>query len=133
VCAGSTTPSVVIVSLLLFDKPWFLKLRENLLLHSSYLPLGVPNGLVIHHAQGQSGRHQRHQLLVNLASSAIFLAPLPGKREDFCEGSSSHTHSLLCYLFCFTLFYFTCIAFYIKNPKKLESLVAVFTCLLSFC
>jgi hypothetical protein len=25
-----------------------------LLLHSSYLPLGVPNGLVIHHAQGQS-------------------------------------------------------------------------------
>jgi hypothetical protein len=23
-----------------------------LLLHSSYLPLGVPNGLVIHHAQG---------------------------------------------------------------------------------
>jgi hypothetical protein len=54
-------------------------------------------------------------------------------REDFCEGSSSHTHPLLCYLFCFTLFYFTCIAFYIKNPKKFESLVAVFTCLLSFC
>jgi hypothetical protein len=25
-----------------------------LLLHSSYLSLGVPNGLVIHHAQGQS-------------------------------------------------------------------------------
>jgi hypothetical protein len=23
-----------------------------LLLHSSYLPLGVPNGLIIHHAQG---------------------------------------------------------------------------------
>ena len=24
-----------------------------MLLHTSYLPLGVPNGLVIHHAQGQ--------------------------------------------------------------------------------
>jgi hypothetical protein len=24
-----------------------------LLLHTSYLPLGVPNGLVIHHAQGR--------------------------------------------------------------------------------
>jgi hypothetical protein len=47
VCAGSTTPSVVTVSPLLFDKPWFLKLRENLPLHSSYLPLGVPNGLLI--------------------------------------------------------------------------------------
>jgi hypothetical protein len=55
VCAGSATPSVVIVSPLLTDiKPWFLKLRENSLLYSSYLPLGVPNRLVIHHAQGQS-------------------------------------------------------------------------------
>jgi hypothetical protein len=25
---------------------------ENQLLYSSYLPLGVPNGLVIHHTQG---------------------------------------------------------------------------------
>jgi hypothetical protein len=30
-----------------FDKPWFL-LRENLLLYSSYLPLGVPNGRVLY-------------------------------------------------------------------------------------
>jgi hypothetical protein len=30
-----------------------------LLLRSSYLPLGVPNGLVIHHAQGQSARHKQ--------------------------------------------------------------------------
>jgi hypothetical protein len=28
------------------------KLRENKLLYSSHLPLGVPNGLVIHHASG---------------------------------------------------------------------------------
>jgi hypothetical protein len=35
-------------------------------------------------------------------------------------------------LFCFTLFYFTCIVF-IKNPKKIESLVVVFTCLLLVC
>jgi hypothetical protein len=50
----SASPSVIIVSPLLFDKPWFLKLRENSLLNSSYLPLGVPHGLVIHHAQGLS-------------------------------------------------------------------------------
>jgi hypothetical protein len=32
-------------------------------------------------------------------------------------------------LFCFTLFILPA-SFYIKNPKKLESLVVVFTCLL---
>jgi hypothetical protein len=29
--------------------------------------------------------------------------------EDLCKGSFSHTHPLLCYLFCFNLFIFTCI------------------------
>jgi hypothetical protein len=36
---------------------------------------------------------------------------------------------LLC---CFTFFILPAL-FFIKNPKKIESLVAVFTCLLSFC
>jgi hypothetical protein len=35
-------------------------------------------------------------------------------------------------LFCFTLFILPA-SFFIKNPEKLESLVVVFTCLLSFC
>jgi hypothetical protein len=30
-----------------FDKPWFLT-EGKLLLYSSYLPLGVPNWMVIH-------------------------------------------------------------------------------------
>jgi hypothetical protein len=48
--------------------------------------------------------------------------------EDLCKGSFSHTHPLLCFKFCFTLFLLA--SFYIKNPKKLESLVVVFTYLL---
>jgi hypothetical protein len=35
---------------LLIDKPWFLNWGKILLLYSSHLPLGVPNGLVIHQA-----------------------------------------------------------------------------------
>jgi hypothetical protein len=70
-----------------------------LLLHTSYLPLGVPNGLVNHHAQGR--------LLythITIGSSNLFLAPLPGRKEDFCEGSF-RTHILyFVLLFCFTLF-----------------------------
>jgi hypothetical protein len=42
-----------------------------------------------------------------------------------------HAHPLLCLLFCFTLFYY--LHCFIKNPKKLESLVVVFTCLLLVC
>jgi hypothetical protein len=37
-----------------------------------------------------------------------------------------HTHSLLCYLFCFTLFIFTCIVL-LKPQKKLEFLLVAFT------
>jgi hypothetical protein len=44
------------------------------------------------------------------------------------QGEFSHTHPLLCFKFCFTLFLPA--SFYIKNPKKLESLVVVFTYLL---
>jgi hypothetical protein len=43
-------------------------------LHSSYLPLGVPNGLVIHHAQGRL-------LLQPLHATAYFLAPSPSSTE----------------------------------------------------
>jgi hypothetical protein len=65
----------------------------------------------------------------NSGAATSFLAPLPGRKEDFCEGSSSHTHSLLCFIVLLYFIYFTCIAFYIKNPKKLESLVVVISLL----
>jgi hypothetical protein len=60
----SASPSVVIISPLQDRHTLVSKLRENLLLHSSYLPLGVPNGLVIHHAQGLTAPTSttRHQL-----------------------------------------------------------------------
>jgi hypothetical protein len=42
----AASPSEVLAFSYWFDKPRFL-LRENLLLRSSYLPLGVPNWVVI--------------------------------------------------------------------------------------
>jgi hypothetical protein len=89
------------------------KLRENELLYSSHLPLGVPNGLVIHHA-----------------SSSFSGAVAGEEEEDFCEGSF-RTHILyFVLLLCFTLFILLASVF-IKNTKKLESLVVVIS-LLSF-
>jgi hypothetical protein len=105
-------------------------LRENQLLYSSHLPLGVPNGPVINHAQGPL---------------AVFLAPLPGIEEEEEAPSSTRHHwggsrrllrgeffahtSFTLLLLCFTLFIFTCIVFFIKNQKKLESFVVVFSLL----
>jgi hypothetical protein len=65
-----------------------------------------------------------------MQQATYLLAPLPGRRvEDLCKGSFSHTHPLLCY--CFALLYlFLPALFYIKNPKKLESLVVVISLLL---
>jgi hypothetical protein len=47
----SASPSVICLLLSRSTYLGFL-LRENLLLYSSHLPLGVPNGLVIYHASG---------------------------------------------------------------------------------
>jgi hypothetical protein len=73
------------------------KLRENELLYSSHLPLGLPNGLVIHHA------------------SSSFSGAVAGEEvEDFCEGSF-RTH-ILYFIIAFLYFiYFTCIVLYQKN------------------
>jgi hypothetical protein len=60
----------------------------------------------------------------------IFSGAIAGEEvEDFCEGSFSHAHPLLCY--CFALLYlFYLHHFLSKTQKKLESLVVVFTYLL---
>jgi hypothetical protein len=79
-------------------------------LYSSYLPLGVPNGLVIYQA------------------SSIFSGAVAGEeKEDFCEGSFSHAHPLLCFKFSFTLFL---LASFYQKPKKIVSLVVVISLLL---
>jgi hypothetical protein len=64
------------------------QLREDLLLCSSYLPLGVPNGLYLQ--------------AINEFSGAV-----AGEEEDFCKGSLART----IFYFVFVLFYFifTCI------------------------
>jgi hypothetical protein len=71
-------------------------LREDLLLCSSYLPLGVPNWVGI----------CPHQ--------ALFLAPLPGKKNISARGVS-HAQSLL--YFSFALLYF-CLHLLSKIQKK---------------
>jgi hypothetical protein len=38
--------------------------------------------------------------------------------EDLCKGIFSYTHSLLCYLFCFTLLYFYLHCFISKTQKN---------------
>jgi hypothetical protein len=59
----------------------------------------------------------------NLAIKQFFGAVAGEEVEDLCKGSFLHTHPLLCFKFCFTLFLLA--SFYIKNPKKLESSVVV--------
>jgi hypothetical protein len=77
-------------------------LRENQLLYSSHLPLGVPNGLVIHHEQGPS---------------AVFSGAVAGEEvEDFCKGSF-RTHILYFVIVLLYFIYFTCIALY-QKPKN---------------
>jgi hypothetical protein len=65
---------------------------------SSYLPLGVPNGLLL----------TRHQ--------AIFLAPLPGRKKISARGVSHAQYFTFFVLFCFILFLLA--YFYQKYKKK---------------
>jgi hypothetical protein len=59
---------------------------------------------------------------------ANFLAPLPGKSGRPLQGEFFAHTSFTLLLFCFTLFILPA-SFYIKNPKKLESLVVVISLL----
>jgi hypothetical protein len=71
-------------------------LREDLLLCSSYLPLGVPNWAVIY------------------TPSSKFSCAVAGEKEDFFKGSLSLPIFLLCYFLLY--FIFACI-FYQKYKK----------------
>jgi hypothetical protein len=76
--------------------------------------------LIIPSAWGSqlTGYNHHHQLY---ASHQVFSGAVAGEeKEDFCEGSFSHAHILLCFKFCFTLFLLA--LFYIKNTKKLVTL-----------
>jgi hypothetical protein len=99
----SASPSVVCLSSARTIYLGFLIEGKTLLLYSSHLPLGVPNGLVIYH------------------TSSYFSGAVAGEEvEDFCEGSFSHTHPLLCY--CFVLLYLFLPASFYQKPKKIRIL-----------
>jgi len=94
-------------------QPWF-HIEGNLSLCSSYLPLGVPNGVLL------------------CAHQDFFLAPLPGRKITSARGVSHSQSFYFVIVFAF-LFYFILFASFIKNPKKIVSIIAfcfAFTCLL---
>jgi hypothetical protein len=91
-----------------FDSSLVSQLREDLLLCSSYLPLGVPNELFLQ--------------AINEFSGAV-----AGEKEDFCKGSLSRT--IFYFVFCFALFY-SCLHCFIKYTKKLVSFIVAFIYLL---
>jgi hypothetical protein len=62
--------------------------------------------------------------------STSFLAPLPGKKKTSARGVS-HAHPLLCFKFCFTLFFLA--SFYQKYKKLVPSIVVIFVGLLLSC
>jgi hypothetical protein len=74
-------------------------LREDLLLCSSYLPLGVPNWVPNTHYQ------------------AIFLASSPGRKRIFARGVSRLQSFTLLLFFLFSLLYFFLLVS-IKNTKN---------------
>jgi hypothetical protein len=103
--------------LLLIDKPWFLTEGKACCCAHHTFRLGFPNWLVI--------------IIINytLAIKPFSGAVAGEEKEDLYKGSFSHAHPLLCYLFCFTLFIFTCIVLS-KNQKKLVYFIVAFIYLL---
>jgi hypothetical protein len=76
-------------------------LKEDLMLCSSYLSLGVPNWAVIY------------------TPSSNFSGAVAGEKEDFCKGSLSLP--IFYFVIFFALFYF-CLHLFIENTKKLVPL-----------
>jgi hypothetical protein len=75
--------------------------------------------------------HKESSGSITHAPAALFLAPLPGKSGRPLQGEFFARTSFTLLLFCFTLFILPA-SFYIKNPKKLESLVVVISLLLVY-
>jgi hypothetical protein len=94
-----------------------------LLLYSSHLPLGVPNGLVIYQASstfsgavaGECKNNLPRQLGAIKQQQDIFWRRCRGGRRRLLRGEFLHAHPLLCLLFCFI--YFTCII--LSKTKKI--------------
>jgi hypothetical protein len=95
-----------------------------LLLYSSHLPLGVPNGLDI-----QLGTS--YFLVPSTSNQALFWRRCQGRSRRLLRGEFSHAHPLLCFKFCFTLFLLA--LFYQKYKKLVHFIVVIFAGLLLSC
>ena len=90
-------------------------IEGNLLLCSSYLPLGV-------HQQAPYNSSRQ------LGAIKHFSGAVAGEKDHFCMGSLSLSIFLFCFCFaCFILLYF-CLLRFIKNPKKLVTIITAFVC-----
>jgi hypothetical protein len=107
-------------------------LREDLLLCSSYLPLGVPNWVVIYTSSSNfsgtvAGELRRRSSHANYAPSKNFSGAVAGRKRISARGVSRF-QSFTLLLFCFILFL---LASFYKKYKKISSfIVVIFNCLL---
>jgi hypothetical protein len=85
-----------------FESTLVSQLREDLLLCSSYLPLGVPNELLLHTIKQFSGAVAR-------------------EKEDFCKGSLART----IFYFVFVLLYFIFACIFLSKIQKIASFIVV--------
>jgi hypothetical protein len=110
---------------LLNDKPCFLNWgKTSCYTHHTFL-LGFPTGWSF-------TTHKDLWSSTSTWSISLFSGAVAGEEwKTSARRVFAHT-SFTLLLFCFTLFVLPALL-YIKNPKKIESLVVVFTCLLSFC
>ena len=109
-----------------FDKPWFLT-EGNLLLCSSHVPLGVPNGRVNYTHQENFWRrcrgteeklhHKRSLTPTSTLRQQQISGAVAGEIKTRCKGSLHFSIYLLC--FCLALFYLLlCLLHYIKIQKN---------------
>jgi hypothetical protein len=131
VCAGSTLP---LVKQSLDEAPYKLfvavaKLASITFSRLCLLSWSINLGFL---TEGKSCCYIHHTFLLGFPTGytlAIkrFSGAVAGEEvEDFCEGSFSHTHPLLCY--CFALPYLFYLHRFYQKCKKLESLVVVISC-----
>ena len=151
-CAGSTSTSAIDNLRSTFNSYWIdnlgFILRENLLLHSSYLPLGVSQRACVSRAiklffwrrcrgeevllEGLALPTRRHQqfssavagelevLWIQQTTVSLPSSAISWRREHqaCCKGSLSLPTFFTLLLSCLVYFYFVLFASFIKNTKK---------------
>jgi hypothetical protein len=114
------TPSIVIVSPLLFDKPWFLtegKLAATLIIPSSWVSQRAGH----HHAQGLTAPTSttRHSsFLAPSPSSSYFSGAVAGEEEKTSARGVLRTHILYFVIVLLYFIYFYLHCFISKTQKN---------------